>query len=107
MTTGYCAVCKQSLFALFGAHKCAPRWLVWRPENGESSGDARVVYAIDAERAALDTASRSDSDGEHNIARGNEAVFHVRPFGEALADVAIFRVDGETVPFVAAEACSR
>ncbi len=81
-----------------------PVWLVWRPEQDETEGDARGIEAWDAEQAAEDWAEHDDQGGDYTIVGGDSATLSVRPRDDASAPVEVFVVSGETVPQYSARA---
>lgn len=59
-----CPVCQE--FNLLGTHKCAPQWDVIRAEYNDEI-DPYVVFASNAEAAALKCAEKKFSDWDYPV----------------------------------------
>lgn len=107
--TDRCRHCDGFIFRP-GSHKCPPRWLVWDPDLGETSADARPTYATDAEEAAEKYQEHSEASAcEYTCMEGGEVALHVLPADElaSVEQVQVFHVTGEAVPSYRAAALKR
>lgn len=101
-----CRHCDEFIYRP-GSHKCPPRWLVWDPDLGETSADARPTYATDAEEAAEKYQQHSEASAcEYPCMDGGEVALHVLPADElaSVEQVQVFHVTGEAVPHYSANA---
>lgn len=80
-------------------HRCPPAWHIWRPEEGDTEDDARLVYGHSPAEAVETWAARADSDSaDYAIVGGADATFHVRRVeGDGRREL-VFVVSGESVP---------
>jgi hypothetical protein len=81
-------------------HKCAPYWMVWSIDAGQSVDDCTGVYARDEQEAVEIWAEREDSKGDYTIIGGDEETVMVcRMVGTTPSEESATRyiVSGETV----------
>jgi hypothetical protein len=91
---GRCPGCKQ--WGYLSTHRCAPLFLVWRPDDQETEEDARTFHARDAEEAAERWAEEDDqASADYAIVGGSSADLTVRGPDGALTR---WTVTGEAVP---------
>lgn len=88
-------------FCVLNDHVCPPRYIVWAPDDGGAEEDGKKFHAQSASAAAEQWAEWSDRhSADYNIARGSDAVVHVR--AEDGGETFAFTVTGETVPLYSA-----
>jgi hypothetical protein len=90
-----CSTCHEDYTpgVLDGPHKCPTKWLVWNPDQGETSEDAHEVFALGADLAVEMWAEQDDNNSaEYSIAGGTPADVCVQgPSGH----IRQYRVSGE------------